>query len=341
MKEIIGFLANHWGWASAIILSWAALEWKIHGNFSDPAYKGRIERLRRGNWSKFYYLLLKKILVGFTFVFSPLGESTDRHEFQYKYFNCRPFTANSYDRCLWFALGYPIAFVLVGWVFGGIGIIGQSILFSTDVQLWKRLLSIVNIIAFVAMWHYFVRPKRDFTAGLLLFMVFSALNLTNLFIAEELAIVYFLGTFFVVLSFINVNITTDKIAVAAIITTAMGIVGFSLGSSVAGEFPDSSFVRYAGTSIGIYGGILFGAASGILLVKTILTRSTEGRQRVFTTLVALTCSIAALILVIVINDPIAKVSVTAPVLLFLCFLPLANAPLDWMSVGFTRACCTQ
>ena len=98
---IVTFITDHWGWfalAGSAWALWARSEWRIHGDFADPAYQTRNKWLRREGWRKPFHALLERTLNTFTFVFTPLGEATDQHPKLKKYFNCQPFTAGAYGQ---------------------------------------------------------------------------------------------------------------------------------------------------------------------------------------------------------------------------------------------------
>ncbi|MGH6812946.1 MAG: esterase/lipase family protein, partial [Methylocella sp.] len=233
-------------------------------------------------------------------------------------------TAPAFDRCLFLALIYPVATILIIWtVSGHAGPAEMALGLKPDVPGWSRGLIVATaaLQGFVT-WTLFrgKRPKSIFTyAVVALCAVAGAAALAFAFGSSGAGAVAF-GVA-VAASVASAGRAAGAVAVAAAIPTVFGLV-FGL----------------AGASMSTVAWVFFivGAASigTLLLCAFAIKHQAQGIFLLFFMPAMIPACLAA---VKVLSHLGTTWPYTGPLLLFLGLLTLLNAPFDWASLGLTRA----
>jgi len=218
-----------------------------------------------------------------------------------------PWSPGLYDFTLLLAVAYPFIFLFVGWTVNGIPPPGLEVLVRLEPNGMIRAIAAagVSLIGVLS-----VKLIRSSGWHRVIYLVL-AVAVTGL-VARIAAFSLFVAS------------------VAVLASVGAATVGFSGASVVA--FAISMTFAFAGVGVGAFaGGVVLG-----ITVTWIFGRLEKNRQKnaflVTHGLGFLVASLAVLAFVDIGDKPRSMLQL----LLFLALLPLANAPLDWASLGLTR-----
>ena len=226
-------------------------------------------------------------------------------------FGFNPFTAESYEKCLWLAFMYPVFAYLIAWAMGADGQVGNVSLFGiADIKLspwqhWALVTSIFLLISFALLlrqqgW------KRWFKLTGLLLIILSSIQLLK---SEA-------GPVFLALG--------GAVAVAFTVTKAANGHGTPV---VIGSL--ASFLIIADISA------FFGLVTTSVIVMGVLSKIEQSEKGLIWLVYSTWLIVAGIILLAAEVEVDFNSNHMLLVLLWL-LLPLTNAPLDWLSLGFTR-----
>lgn len=281
------------------------------------------ELIRTEHWGERYRQFLRKVLSKLTGVIGdsyrfpnelpekpklradhPAIENLHKRDTLRQVFGVNPFTVESYQFCFLLALLYPVLSFMLGWVIGGSGTLGSLELLPDDASLWKRSGVILALVVGIAM-AFWSRRLSGWKS-----LVTAAVAVAFAFAGD----VAFAFTFAVAAAFTGTG--TGTVAFAFAFGLAFGLaVGGAVGGAVG-----------IGVGIGVTMLIFF-------KLDLFYTKASKNRELVaywfIYTLFFLTASLAALNWI--------ENSNAVLMLLFYLILPLVNTPLDWLSLGITRA----
>ncbi len=228
-----------------------------------------------------------------------------------------PFTVESYQFCFVLALLYPALSFLLGWAIGGSGALGSFDLLPAEASFQQRLGLILAL---------------GFSFGLATWgNNFSRLKLAVMFVGAGFGIaviaittvgsgvLIFIGTVFFAFIFASIFFGGSA-AVGAFVGTVVATFIFAIVVIVAGlGLPWYAVVPAV---------LVAHRYAGWLYEKLVIKRRLTTYWFIYTTLF-LSASLVSLVW-------ISNSSATI-ILLFYLILPLLNTPLDWLSLGITRA----
>ena len=310
------------------IFWWGKFEYTILGNLNDPAYQRRVDDLSDYHWSRWYRRALKPVLRGFDTLLGKVNETGGGQPFSRLrgLFACQPFTSLSYLRCLLLAYLYPILFLTVGWVLGGSGQIG-------DITLLGEVNAIVRWLALVCIF-LLIKTALEVQASFFRWIIFTSALFGFFFVSNFVSDIG-----------IGAAVGVGVVAIAIAIARTAGAVTFAV--AVTGAVIVMATIFDAGISaviVAVVGlGVVIVAASsvGVRVVEGIVTRIQQISPHSMIPNIVLTLLLWLIILiylVVIANFAYSSQAITAGLstLLFLCILPLINAPVDWLSFGITR-----
>ena len=227
-------------------------------------------------------------------------------------FGFNPFTAQSYEKCLWLAFMYPVFTYSLTWALGTEGLIGNISWLGhreSTLETWQRwglILSILLPVWFISRW----RSRKRWVVLGGLFLLFGKVSH---WLGAGVFSFYIMFTFTIGLiaigAFLGVKAFTSSIAIACIIFITRDsaaifviLIAFSIAAIIRIILPALQKRSEATGNLGWFW--LIYSAGLIILGAASLKLSVDSGYMLFTLLWLL--------------------------------LPLANAPLDWLSLGFTR-----
>ncbi len=240
-------------------------------------------------------------------------------------------TAPAFDRCLLLALIYPIATIFIIWATTGhVGPAEAALDLKPDIPGWRRGLAVAAIgISIFAAWRYAQTKggkRRIFsTVAALIFIVAGAVAPTVAFA--------FAG------AGAGAGAVAGAFAVAVAVFVAFAVaVAFPFAGAVAGAFAVAVAVFVAFAFAGPFPFAVVVAFAVALAAIAVLGQIAieRGWQGPFLA-VYLLAGIAACFVAAPFLAPLETWKEAGPVLLFLGLLTLLNAPVDWLSLGLTRA----
>lgn len=245
--------------------------------------------------------------------------------------NANPWTDRSYDWCLRLALLYPFLGLSATWLVSGVGRLGTLPILETAHLGW-RLLIVASLLAFGFVfkrflhtsgwrsWAYFAIAVAFSLAG-----AGAGVGVGAGGVAADLAGAA-VGVFVVAVAFAVVGAVPVGIAIGAAVAGAVGVavaVAFSLAVPAAG----AGAVAVAGI---VVLPVAFVVALGIYFLSNAVKR--QGMAGAGSALFW-AGMLGMLLTALWLGEPSEASSLP---LLLLGFLPLVNAPLDWISLGLTR-----
>ncbi len=291
-------------------------------------------------------------------------------------FGFNPFTARSYEKCLWLALMYPMLAYLMAWAMGAEGRVGDVSLLNgfrdgvgnalTIGQRWSML---GGIFFFIGAGLWFVLRWAGWKQWLALVgpLLLAAVVANGLGAKQSVVELFVIVVGFFLLIFIPLYIggwvtgllvhrsakqahqaiysLAVAIAIAGVVVVVVadafafafaGVFAFAFAGVVAVAFAGAvaGAVAFAGVVAGVFAiAIAFAIAGMAMILLQSLQQAAERKQSLhwfwfIYSLVLITLSAASLRF-------IAEPDYMLLILLWL-LLPLVNAPLDWLSLGFTR-----
>lgn len=243
-------------------------------------------------------------------------------------------TPIAFDRCLLFAVIYPVATVGIIWaICGHVGPAEAALGLRPDVPGWQRVLgaTLVGFSAFTALWS---PPERKIWVKLAWYAValtaavpaIAGISELRAIEIAGLAGLVFVGTIFGIANDVVIFGRPDPNYYArAGGVTLLAVIGFSSAFAVGGSLAFSGIISALCILLVVY----VAAGLGEAAMK-------HDRYGVFLALsfpaMLLACFAAARFL-----SPLENWRTIGELLLFLGLLTLINAPFDWASLGLTRA----
>ncbi|MEM7208665.1 MAG: hypothetical protein AAF434_12640 [Pseudomonadota bacterium] len=293
---------------------WFAWEMRIHNNLADDSFKKRYKALAHDSWGERYRAFLHGVLRFFSSIFGELDEQrAPRQRWVSRLFPLQPFTPLAYERCLFLALVYPLLFALIGWVAGGDGLIGELKLFNAQAPDWARIGVLLGVVIGAGL--IILGGRTQAKARVLLVIGGLAFILVTVIYSNEKGYVE--------------GAVAVAVAVAVVVAGAVAFAGAAADAVV-----------FAGTVAGVFAGAdaaIFAVAVAVALVAEKLYKRSQPLSLywlVFT--VFFLVYLAMMLWLASAYGAVEELPNAFSLLLFLGFLPLANAGLDWLSLGFTR-----
>ena len=345
--------ADGWGWLggaafSGVAISLAYYYWMICGYAGHP--KGSPERgrynnlrtgLRRGGGiGRAYEALLRSALYRLDIV---LGDSQNRPSPSLPLVmgikdQAHIWTAQSYDRCLLFAVVYPVFGIICAWsISGHVGPAEVALSLPANTTIYQRGTVFIGAVVLLVSWVQFMRQQRlkiqalwmVATCAALLVVLGAADAGKNIVVfALALALAFGGAVMFVVArlgttAFRGAGSGTVAFAVTAAVLVATGNTGFQKLGGGLGLFPTAalafSFALIA--SCCVCASLLYSISRGLF-----------GYFLVFGTILTLTAALASPVWLATWHSW----NFAGPIVLFLVILTVANAPFDWIALGVTR-----
>ncbi|MEZ5535861.1 MAG: hypothetical protein R3F02_09560 [Thiolinea sp.] len=319
----------------------------------------------------------------------------------HRIFGFNPFTAESYEKCLWLAFMYPVLAYLLAWAIGATGQVGDISLFESSenqLNLWQRWATIGSILLFMVAGLWFVlrwKGWKQWAALTIVFLTLAAIGKVVEAISDQhvtglVFLIFFLvfvilfipiyvggwltglvvyrsfkeahqeiyklattlsatftvaGTGLIFAAGIEKNTNIDlsisfAILTLIIATTISGVFIFAAAAVFAGPGAAILYAFYTSTSA---------SPSGVLAITSVVFIVTAvGCTTVIMQLLqkwsqhkgALRWFWLVYSAIVIVSGAIAlAINAKPQYMLFILFwiiLPLVNAPLDWLSLGFTR-----
>ena len=218
-------------------------------------------------------------------------------------------TASPFDRCLLLGLIYVLGTIFLLWAFfGHVGSAERALGLSSNFPFWRRGLSALALVGAVTGYWQTIRNQGWKSVGWFAVAVSGALAIALVgagagAVAGAVSVAGLLA-----LVRVGLHVPAGTVAVAA---------AFAFAFSGAG-----AVIAVGAVAVPI----------AFLHGKAIEHRFEGGFMAIFLLIMVLVCLVAAGLL-----SPLETWSKTGPLLLFLGFLPLINAPFDWICLGLTRA----
>ncbi|RLW65990.1 MAG: hypothetical protein B6D73_04220 [gamma proteobacterium symbiont of Stewartia floridana] len=301
------------------------------------------ESIETPKWESIYRIGLNwffnKLSTNFIGDLETINASSKNETRLAKFFGCNPFTANSYDFSVALAFIYPAAFFTFGWLMGGEGNLGNRSILSaseSDKITFMISLSVLSILSIghklVFKWIKFITKRfNEGAIGILKGIFLMAIVILGLSILFSVSIdvipsagmggiVLVFLLFLFVIALINIRITGVS---QSIIATAAVMVLLLV-------------IEHAGNILfSITLSIWYAVAFTITMTGIALLNDTENKRIIFTLLFS--ASIVAIYVLTIgwIGDRSGNTERIALIVLII-ILPLVNAFVDWISLGFTR-----
>ena len=238
-----------------------------------------------------------------------------------------PWSNGLYDLTLKLSLAYPLLFALAVWFWTGTASPGLELFFGTDVEGWRRGLVVIGLVVAV---FFFVRYLRasGWRRWLYLAIAFVVVVVVAVAVAGAGAFA-FVVAFAVAFAGAVAGAGAVAFAFAAAFTGAgAGAVAAAAAAAAAG----AGVVAVAG--LVAVAGVVAVAGAVAILHQRMQKSGAESAFHVVHALAFVSLALAGLYFFTVEQDP-GRPQMTL-LLVFLALLPLANAPLDWLSLGLTR-----
>ena len=302
----------------------------------------------------------------------------------HRVFGFNPFTAKSYEKCLWLAFMYPVLAYLIAWAMGAEGQIGETNLFTNNnnaLGVAQRWLSISAILAFmgVSLWfvlHWDGIKQWLALIGILLLMAYisswfgTTKTTTELFVIFQtiylfiFILLYLGGLLTGLLIYHSARHAHEQIYHLAV------AVAIAVTFANAGSITFASAVTFTGAvTFAFVGAVAIAGAVAISVAAAITTAIVIVIVGVVTDIGVVTITIAVFVAGIMITamqslqtradskqsihwfwlkyslllmslgvSSLSRIAESGFMLFILLWLllPLVNAPLDWLSLGFTR-----
>lgn len=351
---LVGFMALY-----AIFRGWHYL--KLLSGDSEkhkPVFDEASDLIRSEHWGNRYRVFLQKVLekltgfIGDHYRFpdelpekprlqfnDPSLEKLHNQDTLRRLLGVNPFTVESYQFCFLLALIYPIMSFTVSWVISGNGVFGSLEIMSSDMSLSVRLGSLVIWMAGIILiiWNS-QTPIRKSTFNVVASVVIIVSIIAVFVITLNIIGIAFVGVTSLILS-IGMLIADSSTRYGALTVTGSGVFAF-VGkrtfsvSGIAAAIMALVFIGVVISSTALPRGMSTFLVLGGTLASGWLYEKNKLKKKLvlywfFHGLVFLTASLVALNLIDNTNVVL--------VLLFYLILPLINAPLDWLSLGITRA----
>lgn len=282
--------------------------------------------IKSEQWGTRYRVFLKKLLAQLTGLIGdyhrfpnelpqklkfraddPEVEQLHKQDTLRRIFGVNPFTVESYQFCFLLALIYPILSFMVGWIIGGNGLLGDLEILPGNQPFYIRL-------------------------GVTLLLLFSAaLSLWGmkqtgwkLYLAVAVAVIVAISSIALAIEFTGAVAVVLALALVFVLGGAITVI-FSVSMAFALVLGDTFALPWYFALLlvwGLTGGTIW------LYLKAQKTHMLDIYWYTYS-LMLLTASLALLNWLEIINAILT--------LLFFLILPLVNAPLDWLSLGITRA----
>ena len=300
--------------------------------------------IRSEHWGTRYRLFLHRILAKLTGVIGDYYRFPDkkpvfRHGFPIetkiqdsdtlrRIFGVNPLTVESYQFCFLLALLYPIFGFLLGWSMGGSGTLNTMELLPAETPLLSRLVFFLTLSVSIslAVWS---RKLTGWRFALAVAVAIAIATVGTTFTGDTVSTA---GTSAV--AFVGAVAGAGSFAFA--VPSAFPVPGaVALAFAVAFAFAfAAAFAAAFAVAFPVAVALVFAFAFAVFISIAWLYGKAIQKKRLATywyiySLFFFTGSLAILVWV----DNTAAVSL----LLFYLILPLANTPLDWLSLGITRA----
>ncbi len=246
------------------------------------------------------------------------------------WFGVNPFTPGSYQFCLRLALVYPLGAFILSWGMGGSGEFATLPVLDDQASGLDRLWANVGI-ACIIFFSYQLRVANTWAAMIIYYAVAFAFVLPVTDAATDAATRLFLANFALFFSIVFVAAVTAYSAGALAVALA-AVFAFTVLVVVKGASAVSYNAAFAAT---------FATILVVSVIAAVLYAKKENRipyrESIYWwafTLYFLLYSLASIYLVLRYGSAEHVKPILLPV--FLCILPLLNAPVDWLSLGFTR-----
>ncbi len=317
-----------------VLFAWIIHEYKIiTGSPKNPAFQKRIKISRSYNPHDTYFLVLRGIIEWINRILKDTPKKTNEssNAFLHKYIGVQPWTAKSFGFMLNLAVLYPVAFLLVGWLFSNYGKLGS-------LEVLPAIPSKYTIVAFC---------ERAVILALLSFGIFSFYKGIKTKV-WKLSLVWYVVAFIVAVAFsiialffkvIAIGFTVASASIFAFIFLKSKTFAGTIAVSASGAFAITVFsINY---NITTYILLFISAIISHFILILILNKyhSFQKNKASFwfiSWFILLAYLLGSIYLITNFNKLNSIINDSLIMILFLGILPLFNAPLDWLSLGFTR-----
>ncbi len=305
----------------------------INGSPENPAFKRRVKRLRKSSPQDIYLSSLRNLIERINGVLKDKPKETNdsSNAFLHKHIGVEPWTAKSFGFILKLAVLYPIAFLLIGWLFFNYGKLGS-------LEVLPTITSKYTIVAF---------GERAVILALLSFCAFSfytgiktkgwKLSLVWYAVAFIVAVVFsIIALFFKVIA---ISFTVASASIFAFIFLKSKTFAGTIVVSVSSAFAITVFsINYnITTSILLFISAIISHFILILILNKYHSFQKNKASFWFISwFILLAYLLGSIYLITNFNKLNSIINDSLIMILFLGILPLFNAPLDWLSLGFTR-----
>lgn len=256
-------------------------------------------------------------------------------------FGVQPFTEGSYLLCLRLALIYPWMAFFIVWILGGSGEFSGLYLFPSESALFERLTFVITFVFLLYLLSkmFSMKDHAPFITFIVAFTFTYGLAFAGAFADAFVGVVAF--TFAIVIATTVYRTTAFAVSVSVAIAFAFAfIVAFivtfaiirttALAGTTGFAYAFGFAVALAGTIAGIVTVIYIRIYSNTFYFTT--SRKIARYWFVFN---CFFLSMSIIVIAWTLNQDQAAINILL-MLIFLVTLPLINALMDWLSLGFTR-----
>lgn len=244
-------------------------------------------------------------------------------------FSTNIFTQKSYEFCIRLALFYPLIFLIISWVLGGSGNLGEITFLGDDVPILSRSIYFLGIILMTILLYRFkctsnIEVIVFYESFLLVFFMSSVA--TFVVVVDGIFSGRYLGVFVYSFVFFSVFSVSFILAVSRLLSEGTTLI---IGTTVSITI-SLMFSNYIYVILMIWPAIYF--------IEYFYKHYNRG-EKWFWFLFCSFLLIYSVLIIVTILFNLDSVSDNKYVVLplFLGVLPVINSLLDWVSLGFTRA----
>ncbi len=348
--------------AAPFVLGWWWVNWQVF--FSEPASDERRKRLahdlrRRRKWIRvrtfqnIYFLLLKGLLDGVARHLTHDKENVEGppnvDTWPVRLFGLNPFTEGGYLLCLQLALIYPLLGLFIVWLLGGEGTLASATLFPAVESEWQRVVA-VGLLGLSGFLFFKGFRSKGWQSLISFFGAFASTVIVAVAIGVAGAVAIAVVSAFTV-AVAGAGVVAGAGAGAVTGAFAGGGAGGGSGGGaggIAGAVVGAGAiaVAVAGVIAGVIAGVVVGAAVVVVVVvaavaMAIVVALTHDRLYSKRSIALYWLGfnvfyVGTVLLILAWALPRADVPEILLVPVFLVLLPMANAVLDWSSLGVTR-----
>ena len=322
------------------LLAWIIHEYKIlSGSPKNPAFQKRIKILRNNSPHDTYLSSLRNLIERINGVLRDKPKETNEssNAFLHKYIGVQPWTAKSFGFMLNLAMLYPVVFLLIGWLIFNYGKLGSLEVLPTitnkyTIVAFCERAGILALLSFGAFSFYKgSRTNNGWKSSLAWYTIAFAFTIAG---ADAFAVTGAFTAFAITGAFAVASANAFAVAGADAFADAFAAIAVTIAAAGTNAFAVAGAFAVAFAFAFGFGFTVAGA-----FVWACYKYYSSLKNKAFFWFSSWFILLAYLLCAVYLSVHFGKSEFnnnSLIIIIFLGILPLFNAPLDWLSFGFTR-----